>query len=399
MKTIVALVLAVAGSLSAAENWIQEGNEAFYNLDYDQSIASYEKALAAGPDDPILHNHLAHALLYRELFRDGALESELVSGNNSFIRRPKLEPPADVEKRFFAEIDRAMQLCQARIAKNPRDTVALHALSVSFALRANYGFLVRKSWRASLSDSSQAHKYDNQVTALEPDNYDAKLLQGGYDYIVGQLSWSLRAVGFLAGFHGDKQRGLRTIEEVAVKGKENRVDAEIVLCALYRREGQASKAIPLVSQLIQRYPRNYLFRFELAQMYGALGNRPSALSTLSEIARLKQDNAPGYERVPWEKIYYETGNLEFWFDDLDRALDNLKKVTGTPEQLRELDLNTGVLALMRQGQIYDLQKNHNLAVNAYKQAVKFAPEAEAARESQHYINSPYTRPIRNQERG
>jgi tetratricopeptide (TPR) repeat protein len=248
-----------------------------------------------------------------------------------------------------------------------------------------------------LSDSSQAHKYDNQVTALEPDNYDAKLLQGGYDYIVGQLSWSLRALGFIAGFHGDKQRGLRTIEEVAVKGKENRVDAEIVLCALYRREGQASRAIPLVSQLIQRYPRNYLFRFELAQMYGALGNRTGALNTLSEIARLKQENAPGYERVPWEKVYYETGNLEFWFDDLDRALDNLKKVTATPAQLRELDLNTGVLALMRQGQIYDLQNHHNLAVHAYRQAEKFAPEAEAARESQHYINSPYTRPIRNPE--
>ena len=140
MRILVTLLLSVAASLSAADNWIQEGNEAFYNLDYDQSIAAYEKALAASPDDPILHNHLAHALLYRELFRDGALESELVSGNNSFIRRPKPDAPADVEKRFFAEIDRAMQLSQARIAKNPRDTVALHALSVSFALRANYGF-------------------------------------------------------------------------------------------------------------------------------------------------------------------------------------------------------------------------------------------------------------------
>ena len=34
-----------------------------------------------------------------------------------------------------------------------------------------------------------------------------------------------------------------------------------------------------------------------------------------------------------------------------------------------------------------------------KAAVKFAPEAEAARESQHYINSPYTRSVRNPERG
>jgi tetratricopeptide (TPR) repeat protein len=399
MRILLAVLLSAAGSLCAANGWIEEGNEAFYNLDYDQSIAAYQKALEASPDDPVLHNHLAHAVLYRELFRDGALESELVSGNNSFLRRPKLEPPAEVEKSFFAEIDRAMQISQGRIAKNPRDTVALHALSVSFALRANYGFLVRKSWKASLSDSSQARKYDNIVTTLEPDNYDAKLLQGGYDYIVGNLTWSLRALGFIAGFHGDKQRGLHTIEEVAAKGRENRVDAEIVLCALYRREGQATRAIPLVSELIQRYPRNYLLRFELAQMYASIGSRQNALNMLDEVAKLKQGNTPGYERVPWEKIYYETGNLQFWFDDLDRALDNLKKVTGTPAQLKELDLNTGVLALMRQGQIYDLQNRHNLAVTAYQQAVKFAPEAEAARESQHYINSPYTRSIRNQERG
>jgi tetratricopeptide (TPR) repeat protein len=399
MKTFLALLLLTAGPLCAADDWVAQGNEAFYNLDYDQSIASYEKALGQNPSDPVLHNHLAHALLYRELFRDGALESELVSGNNSFIRRQKLEPPADVEKRFFGEIDRSMQLSQARIAKNARDTGALHALSVAFALRANYGFLVRKSWKASLYDSSQARRFDNEVTEIEPNNYDAKLLQGGYDYIVGNLTWTLRALGFIAGFHGDKQRGLRTIEEVAARGRENRVDAEIVLCALYRREGQARRAIPLVSQLIQRYPRNYLLRFELAQMYASLGSRQNALTTLSEIAKLKQENVSGYERISWEKIYYETGNLEFWFDDLDRALENLKKVTATPTQLRELDLNTGVLALMRQGQIYDLQNRHSLAVQAYQQAVRFAPEAEAARESQHYINSPYTRSARTQERG
>jgi tetratricopeptide (TPR) repeat protein len=394
------VLFALAGPLLAATNWVEDGNEAFYNLDYDRSLASYEKALAASPDDPVLHNHVAHALLYREMFRDGALESELVSGNNSFIRRPKLEPPADVEKRFFSEINRAIELSQARIAKNPRDTAALHTLSVSYALRANYGFLVRKSWRASLYDSSQARKYDSQVTELEPDNYDARLLQGGYDYIVGSLSWSLRALGFIAGFHGDKQRGLRTIEEVAAKGKENRVDAEIVLCALYRREGQPLRAIPLVTKLIDRYPRNYLLRFELAQMYGATGNRTLALNTLGDIAKLKQENAPGYDRIPWEKIYYETGNLQFWFDDFDHAMANLKKVTATEAQLRELDLNTGVLALMRQGQIYDLENHHNLAVQAYQEAVRFAPQADAAKESQHYINSPYTRRLQQrQERG
>lgn len=399
MKALLTLLLATV-SLYANDNpWIQQGDDDFYNLDYDQAIAAYEKAVAGNPEDAVFHNHLAQGLLYREMYRDGALESELVGGNNSFLRRPKMEAPADIERRFFSEIDRSMQLSQARIGKNSRDTGALHALSVALALRANYGFLVRKSWRASLADANQARKYDAIVTQIDPTDYDAKLLPGGYDYIVGNLSWAMRAIGFIGGYHGDKQRGIRTLEEVAAKGKENKVDAQIVLCALYRREGQATRAIPLVSSLIQRYPRAYLLRFELAQMYASIGERRNALKTLSEIARMKQENITGYERVAWEKIYYETGNLQFWFNDLDNALENLRKATATPQQLKELDLNTGVLALMRQGQIYDLQNHHNLAVKSYQQAVKFAPEAEAARESYHYINAPYTRPVRGPERG
>lgn len=201
----------------------------------------------------------------------------------------------------------------------------------------------------------------------------------------------MRALGFIAGFHGDKARGIATIEEVARKGKENRIDAEIILCALYRREGQARRAIPLVRELIERFPRNYLLRFELAQMEAAAGRRKDALETLAGITKLKQDNAPGYGRIPQEKIDYETGNLQFWFNDLENALKNLQNATATPDHLKELDLNTAVLALMRQGQIYDLQHRRDLAVKAYQQAIQLAPDADAARESQRYIRSPYKR--------
>jgi tetratricopeptide (TPR) repeat protein len=129
-------------------------------------------------------------------------------------------------------------------------------------------------------------------------------------------------------------------------------------------------------------------------MYAATGERKGAIDTLGEIAKRKRENVPGFGRIPWEKIYYETGNLQFWFNDLDNALDNLKRVTATPEQLKEIDLNTGVLALMRQGQIYDLQNRRTEAVRVYQQAVKFAPQAEAARESRNYIDSPYKRQSR-----
>jgi tetratricopeptide (TPR) repeat protein len=395
MRFFGALLMACA-ALSAAsppeiEQLVRQGFEDFYNLDYPQAIDNFEKALALNPSDPELHNHLAQALLYGELYRDGALDSQLVTGNNSFVRRARMEPPPGVERRFLGEIDRAIQLCQQQLANNSQDARALHSLAVAYGLRANWGFLVRKTWMASLSDSSKAHKYDEQVTAIEPANYDARLVQGIYDYIVGSLPWSMRMLGFIAGFHGDKARGIATIEEVTRKGRENRIDAEIVLCALYRREGQAQRAIPLVRELIDRFPRNYLLRFELAQMDASVGRRKEALDTLAGIAKLKRENAPGYGRIPQEKIDYETGNLQFWFDDFENALKNLQKATATPDHLKELDLNTAVLALMRQGQIYDLEHRRDLAVKVYHQAIQLAPDAEAARESEHYVHKPYKR--------
>ncbi|MCU1327287.1 MAG: Tetratricopeptide 2 repeat protein [Bryobacterales bacterium] len=389
------LLVAAAASVFAAGDPREDALDLFYNLDFDEALVAFEKLLAASPNDPELHNHVAHTLLFRELLRNGALESQMVSGNNSFIRRMKMEPPPDVEKRFFAEIERTISITQGMLARNPKDTTAMQAQAVAYALRANYGFLVRKSWMASLGDASKAYKLDNQVISIDPSIVDAKLLVGGYDYIIGNLTWHMRMIGAVAGFHGDKDRGLRTMEMVARQGKKNKRDAQITLCALYRREGQTARAIPMLLEVSEAYPRNYLFRFELAQMYAAIGERSKALAILDDIRSRKDHNLPGYARIPSEKIYYETGNLMFWFNDLDRSLQNLRKVTGSREQLKELDLNTGALAFMRQGQIHDLQNRHDLAAAAYQQAIQFAPDAEAAKESQKYIDNPYKRPQRN----
>ena len=59
---------------------------------------------------------------------------------------------------------------------------------------------------------------------------------------------------------------------------------------------------------------------------------------------MKKAGLPGFASVPWEKIYFQLGNIQFWYNDLDPALDNLKKVTASHN---EVDLNTGVLAWMR----------------------------------------------------
>src|SRR3954467_2888579 len=82
----------------------------FYNLEYDQAIEDLEKAVAKEPNSPALRNHLAQCIQFREMFKVGALESELVSGNNSFLRRPKIDTTPEIEKRFQAEVQKSIEL-------------------------------------------------------------------------------------------------------------------------------------------------------------------------------------------------------------------------------------------------------------------------------------------------
>jgi len=388
LKAAFLAAVCLSTRLFAANNLVDAGYEHFYNLEFDQALALFNQAIAQDPANPDLHNHAAEAIVFAEMYRNGALESELVTGNNSMLRRAKLNPSPETRRRFLGEISKALDLEQARLRRNPKDAATLYAMGITYGLRANYFFLVDKAWADALHDSTTARKLHNRVSELDPSNVDARLVQGLHDYVIGSLPAMYKVFGFLIGFHGDKQRGIRTVEQVAAHGSDDRIEAEIFLAAIYRRERQPAKAIPLVENLIARFPRNYLLRFEQAGMYSALGDKKRALSFVQQVAQLKSQGAPGYARVPWETIYYQLGTIQFWYNELDSALANMQKVTAHAD---EVDLNTGVLAWMRVGQIYDLTQHHSLAIEAYKKAMAYAPEAEAARESRRYISTPYRR--------
>jgi tetratricopeptide (TPR) repeat protein len=362
------------------------GYEHFYNLEYDAAIADFARLTEQEPLAAEGYNHLAEAILYRAMFRAGALETQLVTGNNPFLRRPRVNAGPEEQRQFESAIGRAIELAQARLTRDETDEGALYALGVSDGLRANYNFLVRKAWRDALRDATTARRMHNRVSELDPGRVDARLVQGLHDYIVGSLPLTWRMLGFLTGFHGNREGGIRAVELVASKGESNRLEAEFLLCAIYRRESQPQKAVPLLEDLMRRFPRNFLLPMELAQMYSDLGEGAKALELLAALEKQKRSGA--YGQLPLEKIHFAEGNIQFWYNWLDAALENMRKASSSAE---DLDLNTGVLAWMRLGQIYDLTGQRLLAREAYRRAIAFAPDSEAAKESRGYLASPYRR--------
>lgn len=383
------LLLLLLGSLSLpAQTPAAKGYEHFYNLEFDQAIDVFQSAVRANPNDAEPHNHLAHAILYREMLRSGALESEMVSGSNPFLRREKLKPSLEDQQRFEAAIQKSMELTTLALSRNPQDTNAMYLQGVAYGLRGNYNFLVKKAWTDALRDITTSRKLHNRVTELDPKRIDARLVQGLHDYVVGSLPWSYKILGFVIGFRGNKEEGIKTLQLVAREGAENRTDAKVLLGVVYRRERRPGDAIPLIKDLLTRYPRNYLLRLEMVQMYGDLGDKDSALAALRELDELKKANTVGVRAMPAEKVNYARGTLLFWYRDYDVAITELRKAAA---KSKELDLNTGSMTYLRLGQCYDMKQKREDALAAYRQAIAIAPDSDAARQSKQFLSSPFKR--------
>ena len=138
-----------------------------------------------------------------------------------------------------------MALAEARLKQNPNDTAAMYALGIAYGLRSNYFWVVKKAWRDSLKDATAARKLHNRISELEPNNVDARLVQGLHDYIVGSLPWGFKMLGFLVGIHGDKEKGIRTVQDVAKNGKlQSRGRRDFPLRALPPREPDQTRRAP-----------------------------------------------------------------------------------------------------------------------------------------------------------
>ena len=390
-----------SGSLARATENSQDpalspGFVYFFNTEYDQALAYFEDQAKANPNNPDQYNHIAQTILYRELFRDGALESQLVGSSNSFLKHTKLEMAAADRERFKNCIAKAEGLSEASIRANSRNAQAVYELGVAHGLQSNYLFLVEKSWVDSLREASAARKLQERVLAIDPRFVDARLILGVYQYAVGCLPFYMRAVGFVGGFHGSREGGIRQLELVASQGVRNRYDAKVLLAILYRREHQPQQAIPLLRELSSQFDHNYLLRFEQVQMYSDEGDEKSALAVLAGIEKLRRAHAPGYGNLTEEKVQYAAGNLHFWYGDLDGALKNFQQVTQHPDGL---DSNTAVMAWLRLGQVYDLQGDRQEAVAAYRAGMKIAPDSGVAEEAKSYISNPYKRRPKEDRKG
>ena len=279
----------------------------YRNLEDEAARQQLEAWLADHPGDLRARNYLASVILQRELLRRELLESQVYGPHGEAFDGKKVPVSPAFQQELFGVLDKAESIAEERLRKNPRDEEALYWAGVAHVTRAIYQVTLAKANMAAIGEAKQARKYHSQLLSVNPNFVDAMLVVGIYDYMVGSLPWYLKVVASIVGYHGNRERGLASIERVTREGHQARDDAKNFLAILYFREKRYPEARALLADLSRSYPRNYVFPQETARTYKAHGDWASAAKVYDEILAKYAAGQPGFRSIPAAKIYYQAG--------------------------------------------------------------------------------------------
>jgi tetratricopeptide (TPR) repeat protein len=348
----------------------------FYNLEYDRAIQEFEKVMDRHPGDPSAVNHLLTTVLMRELYRMGAMNSGEYA-NDSFIGDAHRAADPKVTERIKQLVERAGSLEEQQLKVNPNNVDALYARGVTRAQFSLYTALVERAWFSALRNAVGARHDHERVLELDPHYVDAKLVVGTHNYVMGSLPWSVKAAVALVGLTGTKEKGLEYLREVAESDGENSVDARVVLSLFLRREHRYEEARVLMHDLAARYPRNYLFPLEEANLLRASGRAPEAAAGYRQVWQNGREGK--YGNLHYELAAWGLGELLRSQKDYAGAAAAYEMVGQAPEP----DPETLQKANLAAGEMYDLLQKRDLAMKKYETVLAengATPPAEKARE-------------------
>jgi tetratricopeptide (TPR) repeat protein len=363
----------------------RQGFEHFYNMQYDKAIQDFEKALQAHPDDPFAVNHLLSAVLFKELYRIGALDSEMYS-NDSFLTSKQFPIEPKARARILELTDRSRTLCEQRLQANPNDVDALYARGVVRGMRATYIGLVDKAWFSALRNSTSARRDHERVLELKPDYADAKMIVGMHNYMVGSVSWAVRLAASIIGVSGNKSKGFQFLYEAANGGGEASQDAKIALSLFLRREQRYDEAIKIVSGMVSAYPHNFLVALELANLQNAAGHPREAIAAYRGM--LDSARQGKYVDPHLDQVAYGLGEALRGQRDFQGAAEAFESVGSYAKIDPELQEKANLAA----GEMYDALQKRELAVQKYNSVIAADSSSWRAGVARKHLKEAYRPP-------
>jgi tetratricopeptide (TPR) repeat protein len=301
-----------------------------YNLEHAEAMAAFKQAVAADPADAAAYRGLAATYWLSITFSRGNMTVDDYLGRPTKPNAGLAPAPPETVAAFREAIEKAIAIARQRLAVNPKDADAHYQLGAAVGLRASYTATVDGSVTGAFRAAREAYDEHEQVLTIDPRRKDAGLIVGTYRYIVATLALPLRMMAYVAGFGGNREKGLHLIEGAAAYGGENQTDARFALLLLYNREKRYGDALAQLALLREKYPRNRLVWLESGSTCIRAGRYGEAERFLDEgMRRFADDRRPRMfgEDALW---YYKRGTARAWNGKPRDAEPDLRKALSVP---------------------------------------------------------------------
>lgn len=351
-------------------------------MEYRRAIEDFEKLVQKRPNDAFALNHLLTAVLMSNLYETGGMNTGDYT-NDSFIGRAPRPTDPKVKDRIKLLVRLAQSVEEKQLKTNSKDVNALYCRGVTRAEFAVYTGLVERAWFSALRNAVGARRDHEHVLEMDPDYLDAKLVVGTHNYVVANLPWSVKAAAAIAGLSGSKDKGLAYLRSVAKGEGDTAVDAKVILSLFLRREHKYDEALGYMQSLADRYPRNYLFPTEVANLLRSAGRYPEAEAEYRKVWQNGKEGkygSPHYELAAWG------------LGELLRSQKNLQGAATAYELVNEApspDPDILQKANLAAGQMYDLLQERDLAMKRYETVLAGNANTGQADQARRYIKEAY----------
>ncbi len=349
---LVLLLLNLPAYSQSRDELMSKGIDMVYRVQFDSAAQIFQSFVDLDPKDPTGYFMLSMNEWWK-------------------IYLNKQDESHDEAYRTF--VDKTIAACDLKLDANENDEWALFIKGGVIGYR---GFLnaLRDNWLTAVDDGKQGLSLLQRCNEINPDNKDAILGMGIYNYAVEYVTDRfpfLKAVLFFFP-KGNKELGLSQLKDCIENAKYAKIEANVALCYIYlayeKNYGEAQK---YAQRLFNAYPDNPVAEKFLGRSYAGLGWWSQSETTWTSILTKIDSNKTGYDKTALKKeASYHLGLTYLYMNNIDEAIKYYNQAIDISQQIdKDKDTPEKVFSTLGLGMAYDRKGDRSEALKYYNKVL------------------------------
>jgi len=355
------------------DSLVKAGINQIYSIQLDQADKTFDRVVKEYPTHPSGKFFKAMTTWWRILLD---LENE------------------SMDDKFYDQLEEVIDLCDDILDNNEKNVDAMFFKGGSLGFRGQL-LAIRESWFKAALDGKEGLNLVFKSYEVNPKNIDVQLGFGIYHYYADVIPQKYPVVKpFMIFFpKGDKEKGLKELEYVALNGRYTLIESRHFLQKLnFQFEENMEESRRWGKALLREFPNNPNFQKYYGLTYVKENNYPEAAKTFREIFLKAEKGFPGYNKRYKREASYYIG-MDFKQKNIaDSAAYYFEK---SEKLSREIDKKeaSGFLinTVLYLGMLYDQLNQRDKAIKYYNEVLQLKERNDSHDLARRYLKTPYLR--------